>query len=107
MFKYLREYNTERSIVLQWKPGFDGGSEQTFILRYKLQLGNNWTKIVIPDAGDRIMNYSLISLESDSVYISELFAVNVKGKSLTLNLTFTTEGNTLSLLKQKECIIYQ
>ncbi|XP_060559917.1 nephrin-like [Ruditapes philippinarum] len=92
MFAQLREYVTEASAILQWKPGFDGGSEQMFILRYKLESEKNWTKIMIPDTGDETMHYSLIYLESDSVYHSELISVNSHGKSMPIKLTFKTKA---------------
>ncbi|XP_060606323.1 muscle M-line assembly protein unc-89-like [Ruditapes philippinarum] len=91
-FEYLPEYVTGTSAILQWKPGFDGGLEQTFTLRYKLQIGNNWTTIILLDVGDKTMYYSPIFLESESVYYSELYSENSEGKSMKLNLTFKTNA---------------
>lgn len=93
MFKYLNEYVDETSAVLQWIPGFDGGPDQTFILRYKLDLGKEWKNVSIPDDGGKTVNYTLDDLESNSVYLTELFAMNTEGKSVILNLTFKTKGN--------------
>jgi hypothetical protein len=91
-FEYLSEYVTATSTILQWIPGFDGGVEQTFTLRYKLQIGNNWTTVILPDTGDKTMYYSPIFLDIDSVYYSELYSENFEGKSMKLNLTFKTNG---------------
>ncbi|XP_060596039.1 uncharacterized protein LOC132750111 [Ruditapes philippinarum] len=90
LFKYLAGDIAETSVILQWKPGFNGGPKQTFILRYKHKSGSNWTIISIPDDGNKIMNYTLSDLKSDSVYFSELISVNSEGQSITRNLTFKT-----------------
>jgi hypothetical protein len=92
MFKYLPKYLTETSTILQWQPGFNGGPAQMFVLKYKLDFGENWTKVIVPDTGEKLIRYSIIDLEMDSFYVAELFAVNSEGKSMTLNLTFKTQG---------------
>ncbi|XP_060606560.1 neural cell adhesion molecule 1-like [Ruditapes philippinarum] len=89
-FTILPEYVTDTSTILQWKPGYDGGPRQTFIVRYKLEVEKNWTVRSIHDDGDRTINYTITDLYRDSLYCSELFSVNSIGKSMALNLRFKT-----------------
>ncbi|XP_053373249.1 nephrin-like isoform X3 [Mercenaria mercenaria] len=93
-FRLVAELVTEASITLQWKPGFDNGPDQTFILRYKKVSDDDWTSVSLPDAGEEVMNYTITMLSSGTEYEVILHATNALGISSeteTLRITTTAD----------------
>ncbi|XP_060558738.1 protein turtle-like [Ruditapes philippinarum] len=84
-FQHLCKELTESSLTVQWRPGFDSGSGQTFVLRFKKNSEMFWTDIEIPDNGEKIMNYTVTSLTSGTHYDFVLYARNKFGNSSQTN----------------------
>uniref|UniRef100_A0A5S6QIA4 Protein turtle n=1 Tax=Trichuris muris TaxID=70415 RepID=A0A5S6QIA4_TRIMR len=69
--------------VLQWKPGFDGGHEQHFIVKYKKDsIHSSWTSI----NATRAFNVTVKGLTPDSNYIFEVIPVNSVGEGESTKL---------------------
>ena len=90
-FQEITESITETSARLSWKPGFNGGLPQTFIIQYRTD-SNVWTNTTaIPDNQAMEMNYTLTQLSPGTMYTAQIFAYNAKGESGTTSLiTFST-----------------
>ncbi|XP_053373248.1 synaptogenesis protein syg-2-like isoform X2 [Mercenaria mercenaria] len=92
-FQHIAELATESSITLQWKPGFDNGPDQTFVLRYKKVSDKDWTSVAIPDTGEMVMNYNITMLSSGTEYEVVLHSYNELGNSTeTETLKIKTTG---------------
>jgi hypothetical protein len=95
-FIHKQELVTESSFTVQWKPGFDNGPEQTFILKYIKESQQAWTVVQIPDTGETLMNYTVSDLSSGSKYQVVLYASNRLGNSSETDiLTISTNGLSL------------
>lgn len=71
---------TDSSVtLLLWKPGFNGGISQTFIITYTDEKEHDLKNIVIHDTGTNVMNLTVHGLSSDTRYTIQLIAVTVKG----------------------------
>lgn len=93
-FQNVDELATETSVTLSWKPGFDGGVEQIFLLDYrKFDSNTDWSTVTILDTGKQVINATLTFLASDSVYEFKLMATNDIGNSTTVGpLSVKTKG---------------
>ncbi|XP_052221098.1 neural cell adhesion molecule 1-like isoform X2 [Dreissena polymorpha] len=69
---------TDRSFTVAWKPNCDGGSEQWFVVRYKLMPDGLWRYGRVPEG---TYTYTLNGLAPGSLYDMRLFAENAVGKS--------------------------
>lgn len=97
-FRVDGNYLTETSVLLQWKPGFNGGPKQTFIIMYKKSSDQKWINITVADTGETSMNYTLSSLVSGSHYTVVIFSRNRIGDStFSRNTTFSTKGKYCKL----------
>ena len=85
---------TATSITVEWKRGFNGGSQQTFYLQYA------GTELVIHDNQPAGEDYYTVRLgEEDGVkqstsYTVLLYAETELGESNRLQETITTKGST-------------
>jgi hypothetical protein len=85
---------TDTSVTLSWRPGFNGGFQQTFVIIYKMIHELVWLNKSIKDSGDINMNYTLNDLSSLQEYEIEMLARNIEGSSFRTNrLRFKTKGN--------------
>ncbi|XP_067126819.1 nephrin-like isoform X3 [Centruroides vittatus] len=75
---------THESVVLRWKPGFDGGYQQSFYIRYKKWNDKIWTKL---NVADNLCKVKDLMPETDYVFM--LSATNFMGdtEERTLNIT--------------------
>ena len=85
---------TAVSIMVEWKRGFSGGSQQTFHLEYAE------TKLLIPDDQPAGEDYYIVRLgeedgiEESTAYMVLLYAETELGESNMLQETITTKGST-------------
>lgn len=91
-FRLIKELLTDKSATLLWKPGFDGGILQTFILMYRDTEGKDWKKITVKDTGKTVVNVTIHGLSRDTSYMIELIAVNSEGSSESVALQIKTIG---------------
>ena len=92
-FIHRQELVTESSFTVEWKPGFDNGPKQTFVLKYRKQSQQKWTVVKIPDSGEAFMNYTVHDLSSETNYQVVLYASNRLGNSSETDiLTISTKG---------------
>ncbi|KAL4229421.1 hypothetical protein ACF0H5_012459 [Mactra antiquata] len=96
-FHYVEDLTTTTSIHLQWKPGFNGGPQQTFHIKYKKSTTNTWHYINISDTGEDIMRYTLTGLAPKTQYHIIIYASNIKGKSESIVRVVQTKERTVSL----------
>ena len=88
---------TEDSITLTWRPGFNGGFQQTFVILYKTKLDTLWLNKTVYDTGRKTMNYTLSGLSSMQEYEIEMFSKNREGTSAkTGRIQFKTKGKRTS-----------
>lgn len=100
MFSFKKDSLTQSSVKLEWKPGFDGGLPQIFIIEYKRVSDDDWSNVSISDSQEPMMQYTLTDLTPDTDYVSLLFAFNDIGASETYGLiTFRTLSSKGSLCK--------
>lgn len=99
-FTYIKEKLTSSSITFTWKPGFNGGLQQTFVIQYKIVSDDLWFNVTVKDSQNSLMNYTLTSLSSGKDYVALLFAYNDIGASNIYGVvTFRTlnlEGKILT-----------
>jgi hypothetical protein len=105
---------TESSFTVQWKPGFDNGREQFFILKYRKESQQRWAIVSIPYTGGTLMNYTASALSSGANYQVVLYASNIIGDSSetdmlhisTKGLSFCREFSRLYLysIPLKHCL---
>mgnify|MGYP000113759434 CR=1 FL=1 len=91
-FQEITESITETTARLSWKPGFNGGLPQTFIIQYRTD-GDVWTNITaIPDNQAAMeMDYTLTQLSPGTMYTAQIIAYNDIGESgKTSVVNFTT-----------------
>ncbi|XP_060575521.1 synaptogenesis protein syg-2-like [Ruditapes philippinarum] len=87
-----QELVTVSSFTVQWKPGFDNGPEQTFIVKYRKESQQEWTVYQIPDTRETLMNFTASDLSSGSNYQVVLYASNRLGNSSETDiLTISTK----------------
>lgn len=70
---------TDKSVILAWTPGFDGGMKSAYRIRYR-KVGDEGYKYedVI---GDNSTNHTVINLEPNTQYIFSIMASNKLGNS--------------------------
>lgn len=90
----MQDSITEASIIVKWRPGFNGGLQQTFMIQYKKDNGDWIYTPEIIDSQQEEINYTLTQLVPGSIYTAQMFAKNVMGTSSFSNqITFTTSSN--------------
>lgn len=88
--KVIEDSITDTKATVSWIPGFNGGLEQRFILRYLHEQGSE-ANITYNDTGQSFMKYQLNGLDSGSTYTLQLFSINSLGHSNSVNTSFTTK----------------
>ena len=77
---YLKILNvTYNSVNLTWTPGFDGGFDQTFKIRYRREGVENYQYVDVHPSG--ITNYEVQDLKVDTKYSISIMAFNSIGSS--------------------------
>lgn len=89
----LEETLTQNSAMLTWARGFNGGSEQHFVLLFKEVSQITWGETPsIADTGPQI-KYTLGDLLSDTAYEARVYASNIIGNSSFSNrFSFITKA---------------
>lgn len=80
-FQHVAESVTETSVKVNWKPGFNGGLPQTFVIQYKNSDGDWINTTEITDSQQKEMNYTLMQLLPGTTYTAQIFAINPLGTS--------------------------
>ncbi|KAH3804657.1 uncharacterized protein LOC127836568 isoform X1 [Dreissena polymorpha] len=90
---------TESAMNLRWEPGFDGGDEQHFVIRFRKIHATEWTNI----RAQLINTYLLEGLVPGTGYELKLLANNVVGSSTeTDTLTSSTLNSNITRLDTHE-----
>ncbi|XP_060598567.1 nephrin-like [Ruditapes philippinarum] len=101
-FRLMKDTITDASVTLSWRPGFNGGFQQTFVIIYRMIHELVWFNKSIKDDGHINMNYTLDELSSLQEYKIEMFAKNIEGNSLhTERLHFKTKASIYKLDETK------
>ncbi|XP_052219306.1 cell adhesion molecule Dscam2-like isoform X2 [Dreissena polymorpha] len=83
---------TDSSVIVEWKPGFNGGDDQWFVIGYKQHTGERWTYRTILEHIERI---SIEELVAGTSYQFKMYAENSIGKSAETNvITVTTRAKS-------------
>ncbi|XP_052215966.1 nephrin-like [Dreissena polymorpha] len=83
---------TDSSVIVEWKPGFNGGDDQWFVIGYKQHTDGKWTYKTILDHIKRI---SIEELVAGTSYQFKMYAENSIGKSAETNvITVTTRAKS-------------
>ncbi|XP_052218292.1 nephrin-like [Dreissena polymorpha] len=83
---------TDSSVIVEWKPGFNGGDDQWFVIGYKQHTGEKWTYKTILEHIERI---SIEDLVAGTSYQFIMYAENSIGKSAETNvITVTTRAKS-------------
>ncbi|XP_052219302.1 nephrin-like isoform X1 [Dreissena polymorpha] len=69
---------TERSVTVQWIPGFNGGEDQWFVIGYKKAVDETWTYI---NVSSTVTQFSIRELVAGTNYEVKIYAENIIGKS--------------------------
>ncbi|XP_053372489.1 protein turtle-like isoform X5 [Mercenaria mercenaria] len=80
-FKTLQEIVTETTFTVQWKPGFDNGPQQKFVLKYKKSPDIDWKSVLVSDTGEAQMIYTVTGLSKGTEYQVAIYASNKWGNS--------------------------
>lgn len=84
---------SETSVSLIWKPGDDGGLQQTFVLQYREMPDHDFVNITVEDTGELILNSSIASLNPGTDYIAQVYSINTLGVSnVADSILFTTRS---------------
>lgn len=94
-FSHDKELLTDTSVTLLWKPGFDGGIQQTFIIMYKDEKDKDWKNVTVQDTGNTVMNLTVEGLSSDTSFRIQLSAMNTEGSSENVTLYIKTKGRVI------------
>ncbi len=77
---YLQILNvTYNSVNLTWTPGFDGGYDQTFKIRYRREGAENYQYVDVHPKGTNL--YEMQDLKVDTRYTISILAFNAIGTS--------------------------
>ncbi|KAH3811415.1 hypothetical protein DPMN_139825 [Dreissena polymorpha] len=89
-FRVSEDPVTDNTVIVEWKPGFNGGENQWFVIGYKQETGNNWTyKTIFED----ITRTAIEGLVAGSSYQFKMYAENSVGRSdKTIVLTLATRA---------------
>lgn len=81
------------SVTIWWKPGFDGGLPQYFIISYNLTLSKWYNETAISHNNENRINKTITELASGSVYHVLIYAENGKGAVRVAHaIIFSTKG---------------
>ncbi|KAL4240005.1 hypothetical protein ACF0H5_000800 [Mactra antiquata] len=95
--RYVVDHTTTSSIHLEWKPGYNGGTPQTFHIKYKTSSSNMWSYVNIDDTGEDIMQYTLTGLSEKTHFDIVVYASNKMGTSTESSIVIAmTKGNESS-----------
>ncbi|KAL4230106.1 hypothetical protein ACF0H5_010491 [Mactra antiquata] len=95
--RYVADHTTTSSIHLEWKPGYDGGTPQTFHIKYKTSSSNTWSYVNIDDTGEDVMQYILTGLSEKTHFDIVVYASNKMGTSTESSIVIAmTKGNESS-----------
>ncbi|XP_060085332.1 synaptogenesis protein syg-2-like, partial [Ylistrum balloti] len=78
------------SITIQWKPRFNGGAEQWFIIGYKTDISKDFDDHEIPDSQKEIQSYQITRLSASTIYFIHMYSENAFGRSDFVFLNQTT-----------------
>ena len=81
------------SATVLWKPEMNGGSTQTFLVKFWSLSQSSHAKLTpaISDPGsDSDVQYQINNLVSETIYIFQIIARNVYGDSLSKSVNCTT-----------------
>ncbi|KAH3813779.1 hypothetical protein DPMN_142247 [Dreissena polymorpha] len=89
-FRVPEDSITYSSVVVEWKPGFNGGEDQTFVIGFKQEAGKNWTYRT-----EYENRTSIEGLVAGTSYQFKMYAENSVGRSEeTLVITLTTRAKS-------------
>ncbi|XP_053391086.1 synaptogenesis protein syg-2-like isoform X2 [Mercenaria mercenaria] len=80
-FKTLQKIVTETTFTVQWKPGFENGPQQVFILKYKKSSDIGWKSVLVSDTGEAQIIYTVTGLSKGTEYQVAIYASNKWGNS--------------------------
>ncbi|KAH3814016.1 nephrin-like [Dreissena polymorpha] len=91
-FSVVEELVTDRSVTVEWIPGFNGGEYQLFVIEYKQQTIEYW---LYKNVSELISRISIDGLESGTSYQFKMYAENSIGSSGETDvITFLTRAKT-------------
>lgn len=85
---------TDKSVILSWIAGFNGGHQQTFSVQFKTTDDDKWDEHTVHNDGTRTgstVYYKLDQLKPDSRYQVMVLSGNIHGQRNT-SLEFKTKG---------------
>lgn len=81
---------------MEFKPGFDGGSPQTFIVAVRKKTSGEWRRVTVKKSYDSMQSCYIQNLEQGTEYEIRVYAFNKIGNStVTHDYTVLTKGNLL------------
>ncbi|KAL4220865.1 hypothetical protein ACF0H5_019131 [Mactra antiquata] len=92
-FRFFDDLSTSSSIQLAWNPGYNGGSQQTFYIKYKAIDLSSWKYKTVPDNRKQTLIFTLTGLNANTFYEIIVLASNEQGNSTESQnlLVHTTE----------------
>lgn len=93
-------YQRQNYIVLEWKPKFDGGASQGFIVQYRKKVDEIWESIWIQsNETNDVVHIS--NLKPNTEYVLQMLAFNRLGNSsFTVQYTILFDGETKNVWMQ-------
>ncbi|KAH3813787.1 nephrin-like [Dreissena polymorpha] len=89
-FRVSEDPVKDSSVIVEWKPGFNGGEIQWFVIGYKQETGKKWTYKTILD---HIIRIAIEGLVAGTAYQFKMYAENSVGRSdETIVLTLVTRA---------------
>ncbi|KAH3813969.1 hypothetical protein DPMN_142443 [Dreissena polymorpha] len=91
-FWVVEESATDNSVTVEWIPGFNGGEDQWFVIRYKQEVSEHW---LYKNVSENITKQSIGGLVAGTSYQFKMYAENSVGNSEeTRVLTLVTRAKS-------------
>lgn len=93
-------YSGTNYIVVEFQPGFHGGSKQKFILEYRKKLTRHWISHEIKSSNAFYQRYKIEYLHPSTEFELRMFAQNKQGNSSVTKIycKFTSGRNIIHLV---------
>ncbi|XP_052218306.1 synaptogenesis protein syg-2-like [Dreissena polymorpha] len=89
-FRVSEDPVTDNTVIVEWKPAFNGGENQWFVIGYKQETGKNWT---YKTKLENITRIAIEGLVAGTSYQFKMYAENSVGRSQqTIVLTLVTRA---------------
>lgn len=94
----IRLHSGTNYIVVEFQPGFHGGSKQKFILEYRKKLTSHWIRHEIKKSNTLYQRYKIEYLDPSTEFELQMFSQNKQGNSSVTKIYSKFTGRNIILL---------